>query len=83
MKKFTTALLLLLFVFSVSCRETTQEKAQDALEAAAEDTENNLENAGEAIEEAVEETGDAIENAGEEINEEIEGTDEMPGGDDN
>ena len=54
-----------------SCRETTGDKAEEAIEAAAEDTEDNLEEAGEAIE-----------NVGEEIEEEVQGTDDRNGDND-
>lgn len=84
MKKLCVSLAVLGLLLSVSsCRETTGDKAEEAIEAAAEDTENNLEKAGEAIEQAAEETGEAIENVGEEIEEEIEGTDDVNGDDDN
>jgi len=66
MKKVITTLAALALIVSISsCRETTGEKAEDALEAAAEDTEDNLEKAG-----------DAIENAAEEVEDEIEGNDD-------
>ncbi|QNJ97883.1 hypothetical protein [Constantimarinum furrinae] len=83
MKKIFIIFAAICMVFAFySCRETTGEKAEEAIEAAAEDTENNLKKAGEAIEEAAEETGEALEKAGEEIQEEIDGTDEMTGEDD-
>jgi peptidoglycan hydrolase CwlO-like protein len=84
MKKIITTLAALALIVSISsCRETTGEKAEDAIKAAVEDTENNIEKAGDAIEEAVEDAGDAIENAGDEIEEEIDGTDDVNGDDDN
>lgn len=84
MKKVIVCFAALAFVISLtSCRETTEEKAEDAIEAAAQDAEENLEKAGDAIEDAVEETGEAIENAGNELQEEIEGTDDVNGDDDN
>lgn len=84
MKKVITTLAALALIVSISsCRETTGEKAEEAIEAAAQDTEDNFEKAGDAIEEAVEETGEAIENAGEEIEEEVDGTDDVNGDDDN
>jgi len=85
MKKLILSLSIMsLITFGLySCRETTGEKAEDAVEAAAEDTKDNIETAGDAIEEAAEDTGDAIENAGDEINEEIEGTDDMQQTNDN
>ena len=83
MKKVFVSFAALALVVSIySCRETTEEKAEDAIEAAAQDTEDNLEAAGDAIEEAAE-TGDAIENAANEVKEEIEGTDDVNGDDDN
>lgn len=82
-KVFLSCTALMLVLSLASCRETTGEKAEDAIEAAAQDTKDNLEKAGEAIEEAAEETGEAIENAGNELQEEIEGTDDVNGDDDN
>ncbi len=55
-----------------ACRETTKEKMEDAVEGAAEETENALEEAGDAVEEAVEDTGNALEGAVEEVEEEVE-----------
>ncbi|RDK83870.1 hypothetical protein [Marinirhabdus gelatinilytica] len=77
MKKVFVGFAALALTLSVySCRETTGEKAEEAIEAAAEDTENNLEAAGEAIEDAAEETEDALEEAGESIENAVEGTEE-------
>lgn len=53
-------------LITYSCRETTGDKAEDAIEAAAEDTKDNLEQAGEAIEDV-----------GEEIKEEVQNTDDI------
>jgi len=69
--KILTLAILATSLFTYSCRETTGDKVGDAIEAAAEDTENNLEKAG-----------DAIENAGNEIQEEVRGTDDINGNDD-
>ena len=38
-----------LFLGTVSCRESTGEKAEETIESAAQDTEDNLEKAGEEI----------------------------------
>lgn len=54
-----------------SCRETTEEKTEDAVESMGED----VENAGEEVE-------NAAENAGDEMEEEVEGTDDMNADDD-
>jgi len=72
MKKVLLTFASIALVASIySCRETTEEKTEDAMESAAEDTENNMEEAGEAVE-----------NAGEEMNQEVQAevneTDEMP-----
>ncbi|TVZ52175.1 hypothetical protein [Dokdonia sp. Hel_I_53] len=77
MKKVFVAIALIGFTFStISCRETTEDKMENAAEAAGNDMEN-----------AAERTGDAIENtaeaAGNEMEEEIEGTDDYNGDDDN
>ncbi|RMA57597.1 hypothetical protein [Ulvibacter antarcticus] len=77
MKKLILSLASLCLVLSIySCRETTEEKAADALENAVEDTQSNLEKAGDAIEEAVEDTGDAIEEGVQEVKDEVEGNDD-------
>lgn len=73
MKKVLVSFAALALVFSIySCRETTEEKAEDAVEATAQDTEDNVEAAGNAVE-------DAANEAGEEIEEEIDETDDMDG----
>lgn len=53
-----------------SCRETTQEKTQDALESIGEDIETNAKKAGEKIEEGAEKVV-------KEIDEEVHNTDDM------
>ncbi|GGD13192.1 hypothetical protein [Flavobacterium orientale] len=64
MKKTLLGLVLMGALFVVSCKEkTTEEKAEDAVEAVGNDIENTAEEAGDAIENAVDETGQAIENA--------------------
>jgi hypothetical protein len=54
---------------SWSCRETTQEKTEEAVEAIGEDIEAGTEEAAEAVEQELEE-------AGREIDEEYHGTDD-------
>ncbi len=55
-----------------SCRETTEEKTEDAVESMGNDVENAAEEAGDEVE-------NAVENAGNEMEEEVEGTDDMNG----
>ena len=74
-KVFTTFAALALIVSVSSCRETTGDKAEDAIESAAQDAENNVKKAGDAVE-------NAADKAGQEINEEINGTDDVNGDDD-
>ncbi len=83
MKKVIAVLALVAFtITTVACRETTQQKSEEALEAVGNDIEAGLEEAGDAIENAAEETGDALKKAGNEIEEEIQGTDDHNGDDD-
>lgn len=88
MKKVFVVLALVGFTLStVSCRETTQDKIENAAEATGNDIEDGARKAGDEIEEGAREAGNAVEGAankaGEEINEEIEGTDDYNGDDDN
>lgn len=77
MKKVFVAIALIGFTFStISCRETTEEKMEDAAEAAGNDIEDGARDAGNAVE-------NAADNAGNEIEEEVEGTDDYNGDDDN
>ncbi|MFC7356504.1 hypothetical protein ACFQO1_02305 [Jejudonia soesokkakensis] len=76
MRKLVTTFAALALIVSISsCRETTEEKAEDTVESAAQDAENNLERAGDEIE-------NAADNAGQEIDEEINNTDDVNGDDD-
>jgi hypothetical protein len=76
MKKLVTTFAALALIVSISsCRETTEEKAEDAVEAAAQDAEDNMEKAGDAVENAANE-------AGQEMKEEMDGTDDVNGDDD-
>lgn len=76
MKKVFLGFAALALIVSISsCRETTGDKAEEAVEAAVEDTENNLEATGDAIEDAVEDTGDALEDAGEAVEDVVDDMD--------
>jgi len=58
MKKLSLLLLATVFTLSIySCRETTEEKTEDAVEAVEEATEESVE----AVEEATEESVEAVE----------------------
>ncbi len=61
-KKIVLSVLALSFVVSISsCRETTQEKVENATEAVGEDIGNAVEATGETIEEGVDNLNDEIE----------------------
>jgi len=63
MKKLSLLLLATVFTLSIySCRETTEEKTEDAVE---------------AVEEATEESVEAVEEATEEVEEAVEGTEDV------
>lgn len=67
MKKLSLLLLAAVFSLSIySCRETTEEKTEDAVE-----------EIGNDIEEATEESVEAVEEAGEDVEEAVEGTDDV------
>lgn len=71
MKKLALFLLASVFTLSIySCRETTEEKAEEAIEAAGEDIERNTERAAEEIERGAEEVE-------REIEEEVNNTDDQ------
>lgn len=55
-----------------SCRETTEEKTEDAVEAMGEDVENAAEEAGNEMEEAGQDVENAAENAENEMEQEVE-----------
>ncbi|MCF4101934.1 hypothetical protein L1I30_09675 [Gillisia sp. M10.2A] len=76
MKKLSLLLLAAVFSLSIySCRETTEEKTEDAVEEMGTDIENAAEEAGDEVEAAAD-------NAGNEIEEEVDGTDDVNGDDD-
>ncbi|MDR9457970.1 MAG: hypothetical protein RI572_11230 [Salegentibacter sp.] len=72
MKKLILFLVAILAFSLNACRETTQEKTQDAIEAIGEDIEDNAKKAGEKIEEGAEKVK-------KEIDEEIHETDDING----
>ena len=73
MKKLALLLFAAVFATSIySCRETTQEKTQDALESIGEDIETNAKKAGEKIEAGAEKVV-------KEIDEEVHDTDDVNG----
>ncbi|HKJ48440.1 MAG TPA: hypothetical protein VJ973_05090 [Christiangramia sp.] len=65
-----------------SCRETTEEKSEEAVESMGEDMENAADEAGDELEEAGQDVENAAENAENEMEEEVEGTDDMNADDD-
>ncbi len=73
MKKIYLILMVAAMATSVySCRETTQEKTEDALESIGEDIETNAKKAGEKIEAGAEKVA-------KEIDEEVNNTDDVNG----
>jgi len=73
MKKIFLILMVAAMATSVySCRETTQEKTEDALESIGEDIETNTKEAGEKIEAGAEKVV-------KEIDEEVHNTDDVNG----
>lgn len=73
MKKLSLLLLAAVFSLSIySCRETTEEKTEDAVEAMGDDMEDAAEEAGDEVEAAAE----SVET---EVEEEVNGTDDMNG----
>lgn len=77
MKKLFLMLVMALVTCTLfSCRETTQQKTQDAVEAIGEDIEDNTKKAGRKIEEGAKKVK-------EEVQEEIDNTDDVNGEDTN
>ena len=75
MKKLSLLLLAAVFSLSIySCRETTEEKTEDAVEEIGNDMETSAEEAGDEIEQAAENAEAEID---EEMHEEMDHTDEM------
>ncbi|WP_372917799.1 hypothetical protein [Salegentibacter sp.] len=72
MKKIILFLVSILALSLNACRETTQDKTQEAIEAIGEDAEDNARKAGEKIEEGAEKVR-------KEIDEEIHETDDING----
>jgi len=62
MKKLSLLLLATVFTLSIySCRETTEEKTEDAVEEIGNDVEEATEESVEAVEDATEESVEAVE----------------------
>ena len=69
MKKLSLLLLATVFTLSIySCRETTEEKTEDAVEEIGNDMEEATEESVDAVEEATDESVDAVEEAAEDVN---------------
>ena len=65
MKKLSLLLLAAVFTLSFySCRETTEEKTEDAVEEIGNDMEEATEESVDAVEEATDESVEAVEEAG-------------------
>ena len=71
MKKVILSVMALGLLLGTSCRETTEEKTEDAIEAMGEDIEANAEEAGDAIEAGAEEVEAEMNEAGEEVEAEM------------
>ncbi|MCM8569006.1 hypothetical protein NE848_06425 [Gramella jeungdoensis] len=77
MKKSVILILAMIFSLSIySCRETTQEKTEEAAKAIGEDIEAGAEEAGEKIKKGAEKVEKEVK---EEIDEEIHETDDVNG----
>ncbi|SFB92362.1 hypothetical protein SAMN04487907_1011197 [Zunongwangia mangrovi] len=73
MKKLILSVFVAAFAFTFqSCRESTGEKTEEAIEAIGEDIEDNVEHAGEKIEEGADKVK-------EEVDKEIHETDDVNG----
>ncbi|WP_037316159.1 hypothetical protein [Salegentibacter sp. Hel_I_6] len=73
-------ILLLLATFSLSlysCRESTQEKTEDAVEAIGKDIEDNVNKAGEKVKEGAKKVEEGAKDVEREIDEEIHNTDDV------
>jgi len=69
MKKLSLLLLAAVFTFSFySCRETTEEKTEDAVEETGNDMKEATEESVDAVEEATDKFVDAVEEAAEDVN---------------
>lgn len=87
-KHFKMKKLFLLFAVATmslsiySCRETTEENAEDTVESMEENIEESAQDAENDLEEAGQDVENAAENAETEMEEEVEGTDDMNADDD-
>jgi|TARA_R110002020_G_scaffold351199_1_gene564467 gas vesicle protein len=71
MKKLVLLLISIFTLSLYSCRETTQEKTEDAVEAIGKDIEDNVNKAGEKVKEGAKKVEEGAEKVEREIDEEI------------
>jgi hypothetical protein len=71
MKKLVLLLISIFTLSLYSCRETTQEKTEDAVEAIGKDIEYNVNKAGEKVKEGAKKVEEGAEKVEREIDEEI------------
>ncbi len=71
MKKLVLLLISIFTLSLYSCRETTQEKTEDAVEAIGKDIEDNVNKAGEKVKEGAKKVEESAEKVEREIDEEI------------
>ena len=71
MKKLVLLLISIFTLILYSCRETTQEKTEDAVEAIGKDIEDNVNKAGEKVKEGAKKVEEGAEKVEREIDEEI------------
>jgi cell division protein ZapA (FtsZ GTPase activity inhibitor) len=71
MKKLFLSLAVMATLTVVSCKETTEDKIEDATEAVGSDIENTMDEAGDAIDSTANKAGDDMENAVEDVKKEM------------
>ncbi|MBZ9728355.1 hypothetical protein LB467_01525 [Salegentibacter sp. JZCK2] len=71
MKKFIFILVAVFTLGLYSCRETTKEKTEDAVESFGKDIEDNVNKAGEKVKEGAKKVEEEAKKVGKEIDEEI------------
>lgn len=76
MKKTVLVLMCVAITTLYSCRENTQEKTEEAVEAFGKDIENNVNKATDKVKEGAEKVEDGAKKVGKEIDEEIEKIDD-------
>lgn len=77
MKKFVFIIMSIAAVSLYSCRENTQEKTEEAVEAFGNEIEDNVNKATEKVKEGAEHVEEGAKKLGEEIDEEIKNTDDV------